>query len=262
METWKDVNWWRENYGNESVLCKYVEKLGDAPSCTVDQALGDNKRNNRLYISGESRIFVRRPELKEMVDSAAVDSIAPGYPVFTQLFLGYEGMGSDIHSAMGCNIFRQISGRKKWWLIPQSQTPYVYPSLNPNGFSAHTRTYIGKGGAEQSYWFKKLERYTVTLEPGDILLNPPWVWHGILNLADGPDDLVIGIPTRYSIKYALPAWRNNWLMTSIGLGSISKTYGFEKFLSDPSNLQNGIEVARTSRARQLTEKEEEVERAL
>jgi hypothetical protein len=36
-----------------------------------------------------------------------------GKPVFTQLFMGFAGMGSDVHSAMGCNIFRQITGRKK-----------------------------------------------------------------------------------------------------------------------------------------------------
>ena len=27
--------------------------------------------------------------------------------------MGFAGMGSDVHSAIGCNIFRQISGRKK-----------------------------------------------------------------------------------------------------------------------------------------------------
>lgn len=262
MEVWKSADWWKENYGNESVLCKYVESLGDAPSCTIKDALGDADGKNRLYISGESRLFVRRPELKDMVDSLAVEDIAPGRPVFTQIFLGYNGMGSDIHSAIGCNMFRQIAGRKKWWLIPTSQTPLVFPSLNPNGFSAHTRTYIGKRGGVQSPWFKKIERYSVTLVPGDVLLNPPWIWHGILNEADDDNELVIGVPTRYQVKYALPSLRNNWLLSIIGLASITKDYGFERFLGDPGSLQNGIERARTNRAQLMTEKEEEMERAM
>eukprot|EP01034_Spumella_vulgaris_P045850 gene45850-57147_t len=110
-------------------------------------------------------------------------------------------MGSDIHCAMGCNMFRMIAGRKEWTLIPPSQTPYLMASLNQNGFSAHTLTTIGKGNEMQSEWMKKIERYTVTLEPGDMLLNTPWYWHGIRNLGDDPNELSIGVPTRYSIKY-------------------------------------------------------------
>jgi hypothetical protein len=68
-----------------------------------------------------------------MVKSDFIDSLAPGPRVFTQIFMGFSGMGSDVHSAMGCNIFRQIAGRKKWWLIPQSQTAFVFSSLNQNG---------------------------------------------------------------------------------------------------------------------------------
>ena len=68
-----------------------------------------------------------------MVKSDFLDSIAPGPRVFTQIFMGFSGMGSDVHCAIGTNIFRQIAGRKKWWLIPQSQAPYLFPSLNQNG---------------------------------------------------------------------------------------------------------------------------------
>lgn len=84
---------------------------------------------------------------------------------------------SDVHSAVGCNMFRMITGRKKWWLIPPSQTPYVRPALNPNGFSAHTLTKVGKeDGGVPTDNMEKLERYTVVLEPGDVLLNPAWFW--------------------------------------------------------------------------------------
>jgi len=268
IEKWKNASWWKENYGDEKVLCKYVETIAtkrEDPECTITGSLGSANKTGRTYITGESRIFARRPELAEMVDSAAVNAVAPGSPVFMQLFLGYRGTGSDIHSAMGTNLFRQVTGRKRWWLIPQSQTPYVFASLNPNGFSSHTKTNIGKYPDPESPWLKKIERYTVMMYPGDVLLNPPWIWHGILNEADSDDELIIGVPTRYSVKYALPALKNNWLLTLIGLGSISKTYGLQKFLSDPANLQNGIERARLARAKQMimmNEKEEEVERAL
>lgn len=258
---WSNTTWWKENYGSENVLCKYVEQVkgaGDAPECSIASSFGNADGSDRMYISGESRLFVRNPELQKMVANSDVDSIAPGDAVFTQLFMGYPGMGSDIHGAMGTNMFRQIAGRKKWWLIPPHQTYIVNPSLNPNGFSAHTLTKIGKGNEDPSPWLSKIQRFTVTLEPGDVLLNPAWFWHGIENLPfeDGSDSLVIGVPTRYKNKYALPAFKNNWLFSLIGLTMISKNYGYSQFTSDPSNLQNGIEKARNARAQQFAAKGE------
>lgn len=254
IKTFTNVTWWLENYGDEPVLCKYIESLryGESPACTVKDAIGSLNQTERLYISGESKIFVRRPELLEMVESELIQKFAPGKAVFTQLFMGFAGMGSDVHAAVGCNMFRMIAGRKKWWLFPPTQTPYLYSSLNQNGFSAHTKTQVGKGGELQSPWMNKLERYTVTLEPGDMLLNTAWYWHGIHNLGEDPNALIIGVPTRYSIKHSIPAFRSNWLLTSIALGSIQKNYGGTKtFTSHAANLQDGIEKARKSRAAQM-----------
>lgn len=250
IQKWNNITWWLDNYGNDEVLCKYVVKAGDPPVCTIKDALNVSNPTERLYISGEARIFQKHPELEEMIKSPFIDSISPGIPVFTQIFLGYGNMGSDVHSAIGCNMFRQIVGRKKWWLIPVSQTPYVYPSLNPNGFSAHTLTKIGKGNEESSLWLKKLERYTVTLNPGDVLLNPPWFWHGIKNIADTPDGIVIGVPTRYGTPNPLkmPSFRSNFILSVIGIGAITYTYGLDKFFSSSDAFQNGIERARASRS--------------
>jgi len=261
LKQWTNKTWWLENYGNEEVLCKYVEgiKDGDSPACTVRDAFGSlttNDRNGRLYISGESKIFVRRPELEAMVSSPFLESLAPGKRVFTQLFMGFPGMGSDVHAAIGCNFFRMISGRKRWWVIPQSQTPYVYGSINANGFSAHTKTRVGKGTEKPSPWFNKLERYTVMLEPGDFLLNTAWYWHGIINYnsvgSNDPDELVIGVPTRYAIQYSLPAFKSNFVLTTVALAAIQKNYnGVGTFTSNPANLQSGIERARNTRASQI-----------
>ena len=67
-----------------------------------------------------------------------------GKAVFSNLFMGYKGMGTDVHAALGCNLFRMIAGTKKWWLFPPSQAPYVFASLNSNGFVAYTKVYMYK----------------------------------------------------------------------------------------------------------------------
>ena len=51
--------------------------------------------------TGESRLFMRRPELESMLHSDLLESIAPGSRVFTQLFMGYPHMGRyGVGSAM------------------------------------------------------------------------------------------------------------------------------------------------------------------
>lgn len=74
---------------------------------------------------------------------------------------------------------------------------FLKASINVNGFSAHTGTKVGKGGEQPSPWLNKIIRYTSVVNAGDVLINPPWFWHGILNLGDPKKDIVIGSPVRY-----------------------------------------------------------------
>ena len=113
-------------------------------------------------------------------------------------------------------------GRKKWWFIPPSQTAYLKPSINVNGISAHTHTMVGKMGESESPWLNKVERYTAVLNPGDVLINPPWFWHGILNLGEEKNSLVVGVPTRYG---SLPAaFKSNTPFSLMALTIIFKNF--------------------------------------
>jgi hypothetical protein len=119
-----------------------------------------------------------------------------------------------------------VAGRKKWWFIPPTQTPYIKPSINAAGFSAFSHTLVGKDGKTESPWLKKLERYTAVLEAGDVLINPPWFWHGTTNLGN-PGDVIVGCPSRYGRGNILnAAFRTNAFLTTIGLTALVKKYGF------------------------------------
>jgi len=60
------------------------------------------------------------------------------------------------------------------------------------------------------------------------------------------------VPTRYAIKHAIPAFKSNWLLSTIAMSALTKSYGgLTKFISNPENLQNGIELARKARAQSL-----------
>jgi hypothetical protein len=270
MKIWKNIDWWIENYGNETVLCKDISDGIAVNSCTISDALsssevGAEARGNlaregndddqkakqvKYYVVGEAKLFQKYPELEVMLRSNVTkNELAPGKHIFTQLFMGYGGMGSDVHSALGCNLFHQVVGKKKWWVFPPSQTPYLLPSLNKNGLSVYTLTRLGSGKAntEPSPWLSKLERYTAILEPGDILFDAPWFWHGVENIGN-QDDLVIGVASRYMTPLFSSSFKNNWLLTAIGIFSIAKDFGLKKFLSSPDSFQQSLETSRNIQA--------------
>jgi hypothetical protein len=261
VKSWGKPEWWIKNFPNATVLCQYIEtiKYGTgAAECSIQEYFDAYNRGNPFYISGASDIFGEHPELLNMIETPKLTSLIEGERIFTQIFMGFPKMGSDIHTATGVNYFRQISGRKKWWFIPPSQTAFLYPAINENGFSAHTKTWVGKGNAKISPHMSKLERYTAILEPGDVLINPPWFWHGILNLGDDPNELVIGVPTRYRSPGNTAGFRTNPTLQIVALHTLSRKYGnTEAFLTKDDDGTDHLEAAirqnRLARANELTE---------
>jgi hypothetical protein len=247
VEKWPDADWWLSNYKDEEILCGTLDHVRD--ECTIADFFSEVKQGKPFYISGASKIFTRNPDLAAMVEDDRLPAIEPGERMSTQIFMGLKDMGSDIHSAMGVNIFRQMVGRKKWWFIPPSQTPYLKPSINVNGFSAHTHTLVGKNGETESPWMNKIERYTAVLEPGDVLINPPWFWHGIINQGESSDSLVVGVPTRYggsvSTKAALKS--NPFMTVFAGIVIYVKYGGPEKFKNATDILEDKINANRKAR---------------
>ena len=147
-----------------------------------------------------------------------------------------------------------ITGQKKWWFIPVSQTAYLKPSINSEGFSAHTKTLVGKGGAKPSPWLEKVERYTSVLNPGDVLVNPPWFWHGIINLGDkDKNELVIGAPSRYGAGEATKAGiKTNPVFTLNAILALGRKYGLAALNPNfKMNLQAEISKNRGSRQKEI-----------
>lgn len=247
LDTWHKPEWWLEHYAQEEVLCGTLSNVVE--DCTVSSFFKELKEGKPFYISGASHIFDRNPELHDMVDNEQIRSIEPGRRKSTQMFMGTPKMGSDIHSALGVNVFRQIAGEKKWWFLPPSQTAYLKPSINVNGFSSHTKTLVGRDDGEPSPWLSKLERYTTVVRPGDVLINPPWYWHGILNLGEAATDIIIGCPSRYGAGETMKAGvRSHFLFTVNALFTLYQRYGFKALNPDfKINLQGDIADNRRQR---------------
>jgi len=95
-----------------------------------------------------------------------------------------------------------------------------------------------------------LERYTIVVHPGDVLINPPWFWHGTRNL--GESSFIVGCPSRYGSGTVMEAaFRTNFLLTVVGLSALVKKYGLT-VLSPKSEfkLQNAIAANRNVRSQE------------
>lgn len=99
-----------------------------------------------------------------------------------QVFIGGNTSKTHLHAASEHNLFTQVYGRKHWILYPPAydcvlrppvnRTPYFHSAFDPDHPDFETYP-------EMQY----LDRYECTLEPGDILFNPPSWWHHVTNLS-------------------------------------------------------------------------------
>jgi hypothetical protein len=103
IEAWKDSQWWIDNYAKEEVLCGTLAEVVE--DCTVGRFFSELEAGHPFYISGASIIFDKHEELHDMIDNQHIRDIEPGHRTATQIFMGVPGMGSDIHSAIGVNMY-------------------------------------------------------------------------------------------------------------------------------------------------------------
>jgi hypothetical protein len=264
VKSWSDPDWWKNSYSDARVLCTSPKSTG---GYTVKEFFD---ANHFLYVQGATSLFERHPELKDMVESDITRRIAPGEagkaPLFYQLFMGWKNQGSTVHCAIGQNVFRQIAGRKRWYFFAPSETPYVYPKLYDNGFSATSKTVQHHARGTGTEWFGKLKRYCTVLEPGDVLIVPPWWWHAVENEA-GADELVIGVATRYgSAREAMlsdPFKTMVSVVKSKGLRSKAKGHGGDDHnsLAEAIDFEEKLMANRNQTEQNLTLHAVDVEKA-
>jgi hypothetical protein len=255
LKDWANKTWWIENYGDEEVMCKPTDRTyndKNRPFYPLKEWWRRTDEGEKIYISGTSSIFRRRPELAAMINDPIYEKIAPvegDKPFATQLFMGQSGTGSPIHNAIAVNVFRQIVGRKRWWFFPPSETPYVTPCITATGYSYHSPISwapIKFRGNVSDPMVQKLERYTTVLEPGDVVMNPPWFWHAVENL----DPFTIGSPARYADKDARAAFRVAQGLTNILFGHVYWQHGsienFKQSMIAENKLMDGRDAIERS----------------
>lgn len=168
-----------EVYGDEQVLLTTREKDG------FEGKLKD-VRNPKIYCHNSEYLFIRHPELKALLGFDRLEPYSAGMKeAYSQLFIGLRGTGSPIHCAAVWNWFHMLDGRKRWYFADPSHSLFLYP-VNVMGRVAATShcSFPDQYNAEGYPLFKYCPFYEVELDPGDVLMVPPWWWHAVQNLTD------------------------------------------------------------------------------
>jgi len=168
-----------ELYGDEQVLLTTREKDGfEGPLKEV--------RDPKIYCHNSEYLFMRHPELKQVLGFDRLEPYSDGKrEAYCQLFIGRKGTGSPLHCAAVWNWFHMLDGSKRWYFADPSQSVLLYPfnAIGRVAAMAHC-SFPDQYQADGFPLFKYCPFYEVTLEPGDVMLVPPWWWHAVRNLTE------------------------------------------------------------------------------
>ena len=154
--------------------------LGD-----VAAAVADNEFDG-WYAHNIADLFVQHPAL---VPQLAIGKVARRFGsqqhFLTDLFFGGPGTKTGYHCAPYLNVFVNVYGEKEWVFAHPDATPLLYPEVDITGIFTNSPVDFTLPVQQQLASFPlygHVPRYRTVLKPGDVLLNPPWWWHGVRNL--------------------------------------------------------------------------------
>jgi len=187
------TDWFAKNYGD--FLCSSSE-VDDHTPRKLSSLLAE-----KSYVNFLDRIFRVHPELEDHLqvrEAATTLSQMLGLePSYNEIFLSTKsGSGSILHCHSVWNFFMQVDGHKKWTLVDPEFSHLVYSASHALEFGTMQGLH-----AESSAFplYEYCPRYEVTLNPGDLLFNPPMWWHRIENQSASGDEQasIIGVTLKY-----------------------------------------------------------------
>ena len=167
-----------ERFGEETVILTSQEK---------DGYMGKLKEvmNPKVYLHNSELLFNKYPELIDALETHKLDDYLHKKSSYAQLFVGRQGTGAPLHNAGTWNFFYMIDGTKTWYFLDPYDFYLAYPMWVPGHAAAiFCNLYPDQFDKKLFPAFQYCPYYVADLQPGDILLNPPWWGHGIRNTSD------------------------------------------------------------------------------
>lgn len=176
-----------KNHGEEDVFLTKKE---------IDGYPGKLKEveNPKIYLHNSEKLFNKFPEMRKLFEYERLEPFLHMKAGYEQIFMGKEGTGSPFHQAAVYNMFYMVDGSKTWWFIDPYDTFLAYPvALIGRAANVLMCLWPGDYNKEAFPLFEYCPVYKTTLNPGDVLFNPPWWWHSIKNVTP----TTVGVASRW-----------------------------------------------------------------
>lgn len=188
-ESWKafkdwDFEFFKKEYGDHPVILANHEDLGEEKeeaSETNLRAIIEGIDHNSMKYARFNPLLDAYPELQEDLDQGWLNQMRDTkIKKHHVLFIGNKGTKTNIHNAGNDNIFVQIRGSKRWLLWHQDAFCIFNPKVNRAPAKA-SPVNPEKEFEDENLLYNHLPFCELTLNPGDILLVPAYLWHYVEN---------------------------------------------------------------------------------
>ncbi|WP_241759461.1 cupin-like domain-containing protein [Pyxidicoccus parkwayensis] len=160
---------------------------------------------NDVYLVARNSLLLReafRPLLDDLRAPAGYIHPDIAAPHSVHLWFGPAGTLSNLHHDHLNVLFCQVFGRKRFWLIPSWETPWLY-----NDRGLYSAVDIRAPDVERFPDFARATVHTCEVGPGDALLIPVGWWHAVQAL-----DVSLSVTFVCFDRDARNAeWRDYWI---------------------------------------------------
>ncbi len=229
----KLLNIKKGNQLKENAYTSFTQKI-DASEVSIRDSIDNmlDKNSQSYYINNVTEIFTKHPELVDDLNLNKLkkldDSINKDNWLKINMFMGGHNTGSSLHCAVGGNFFFNVYGKKKWILIDPKYSKYL-KSTPSKDFAFVISGYDIENPTKE---LKKIPKYEVVLEPGDVLFNAPWWWHYVKNETDFTIGCAIRDHTLYKQSFSnnpMYMWMSNykWRLNPLFLKFANYVKGYD-----------------------------------
>jgi len=174
-----------EQYGDDLVLGDLGFSRLEASLARIGRGAGDYLRFYALLQRHPERLHdIDLRWLRARRNPSALN-IDQGF----QTFIGNAASPTtQLHNANDANLFIQVVGSKHWVFYPSAYTAAIDPSAIRSEYRTHREDVPFFDPFVPDYEafpvFQYVPGWEVVLNAGDVLWNPPYVWHAVRNLSD------------------------------------------------------------------------------
>lgn len=188
MKRWSFESF-RERFGHETI--KLVQRKGLSDDDFVDERefseeIGFGEFLDQVLDHGRkymrfSPLLEKFPELFEDFDHAFFKRMVHNpWGTSFQLFIGAKGTFTPLHNAITPFFFLNVSGIKRWALIPSHYLAVLNPAADGFGYN-HSEADLEFTNVEGFPGIDCIDRMEAVMSPGDLLYVPSWMWHCVQN---------------------------------------------------------------------------------